>query len=63
MSGRRMRGVALIRVTLIVALCSALMYELLTRHSLVVAKTRQVLYGDQSWAYALGADEFGIPHV
>ena len=58
MSRRRATGVALISVMLIVALCSALMYELLTRHSLVVAKTRQVLYGDQSRAYALGAEAF-----
>jgi general secretion pathway protein K len=58
MSRRRTTGVALISVMLIVALCSALMYELLTRHSLVVAKTRQVLYGDQSRAYALGAEAF-----
>jgi general secretion pathway protein K len=58
MNRRRVRGVALISVMLIVALCSALMYELLTRHSLVVAKTRQVLYGDQSRAYVLGAEAY-----
>jgi general secretion pathway protein K len=58
MNRRHARGVALISVMLIVALCSALMYELLIRHSLVVAKTRQVLYGDQSRAYALGAEAF-----
>jgi len=55
---RRAGGVALISVMLIVALCSALMYELLVRHSLVVAKTRQVLYGDQSRAYTLGAEAY-----
>ena len=55
---RRQRGVALISVLLIVALCSALMYELLTRHSMVVAKSRQVLYADQARAYTLGAEAF-----
>lgn len=58
MKRRRQGGVALISVMLIVALCSALMYELLTGQSLVLAKTRQVLYADQARAYALGAEAF-----
>lgn len=51
-------GVALISVMLIVALATALAYQLMTRHSLVVAKTRQTLYADQALLYALGAEAY-----
>jgi general secretion pathway protein K len=57
-SGVSERGVALISVMLIVALATALIYQLMTRHSFVVAKTRQTLYADQSLMYALGAEAF-----
>jgi len=43
---------------LIVALATALIYQLMTRHSFVVAKTRQTLYSDQSLMYALGAEAY-----
>ena len=56
--GTTERGVALISVMLIVALATALIYQLMTRHSFVVAKTRQTLYSDQSLMYALGAEAF-----
>ena len=52
------RGVALISILLIVALVSALVYHLLTRHALVVAHTRTTVYGDRSLQYALGAEAY-----
>ena len=54
----RQSGVALMSVLLIVAIVSALVYHLVERHSLVVAQTRATLFGDQSLAYALGAEAF-----
>jgi len=54
----RQRGVALISILLIVALVTALVYHLLTRHTLVVAHTRTTVYGDRSLQYALGAEAY-----
>jgi general secretion pathway protein K len=55
---RRLAGVALISMLLIVALVSALVYRLVTKQALVVAQTRHVVYGDQSMAYALGGEAY-----
>ena len=56
-STRRLnRGVVLLSVLLIVALLSAVAYQLLARHSLTVAQARYSFSGDQSLAYALGAE-------
>jgi general secretion pathway protein K len=43
---------------LVVALVSALVYHLVSRHSLVVAQTRQSIYGDRALAYAMGAEAY-----
>jgi general secretion pathway protein K len=43
-------------VLLIAALASVIAINMLSRHQLVVAKTRQVLYGTQALDYALGAE-------
>jgi general secretion pathway protein K len=37
---------------------SALVYHLVSRHSLVVAQTRQSIYGDRALAYAMGAEAY-----
>ncbi|MCZ6642075.1 MAG: type II secretion system minor pseudopilin GspK [Gammaproteobacteria bacterium] len=50
------RGVVLLSVLLIVALLAALAYQMLARHSLTVAQARYSFNGDQSLAYALGAE-------
>ncbi len=50
------RGVVLLSVLLIVALLAAVAYQLLARHSLTVAQARYSFNGDQSLAYALGAE-------
>ncbi len=50
------RGVVLLSVLLIVALLAAVAYQLLARHSLTVAQARYSFSGDQSLAYALGAE-------
>ena len=55
---RTNRGVALISVLLVVALVSALAYQMVTRHSLTVAQTRQVFHGAQAREYAIGAEMF-----
>ena len=56
-STRRLnRGVVLLSVLLIVALLAAIAYQLLARHSLTVAQARYSFSGDQSLAYALGAE-------
>jgi general secretion pathway protein K len=52
------RGVALITILLIVALATAVLYHLLSRQSLVVAQTRQLLRADQTLAYALGGEAY-----
>jgi general secretion pathway protein K len=54
----RQRGVALISILLIVALVTALLYNLMSRQSLVVAQTRHLIRADQALAYALGAEAY-----
>lgn len=58
MSGYRQQGVVLLSVLLILALLSALVYQLVGRQSLVVAQARQTFAGDQALQYALGAETF-----
>jgi general secretion pathway protein K len=50
--------VVLLSVLLILALLSALVYQLVGRQSLVVAQARQTFAGDQALQYALGAEAF-----
>lgn len=54
----RQRGVVLLSVLLILALLTALTYQMVGRQSLVVAQARQTFGGDQALAYALGGEEF-----
>jgi len=54
----RQRGVVLLSVLLILALLTALVYQLVGRQSLVVAQARQTFAGDQALQYALGAEDF-----
>ena len=55
---RRDRGVVLLSVLLVLALLSALAWQLMGRHSLVIAQSRFMFTGDQSLGYALGAETF-----
>ena len=55
---RRPRGVALVSVLLIVALASALAYQMLARHGLTIAHSDQLLRGGQAREYALAAEAF-----
>ena len=48
----------LLSVLLILALLSALVYQLVGRQTLVVAQARQTFAGDQALQYALGAETF-----
>ena len=50
------QGVALISVLLIVAVLTAVVYQLLGRHSLSVAQSQNTLGFDQALSYALGAE-------
>lgn len=52
----RERGVALLTVLLVAALASVIAVNMLARHRLAVAETRQVLRGTQALDYALGAE-------
>ena len=52
------RGVALVSVLLIVALASALAYQMLSRHGLTIAHSEQLLRGGQVREYALAAEAF-----
>jgi general secretion pathway protein K len=54
----RQKGVVLLSVLLILALLTALVYQLVGRQSLVVAQARQTFAGDQALQYALGAEAF-----
>lgn len=54
----RQRGVVLLSVLLILALLTAIVYQLVGRQSLVVAQARQTFAGDQALEYALGAEDF-----
>jgi len=52
------RGVVLLSVLLILALLSALIYQLVGQHALVIAQARQTFAGDQALNYALGGEAF-----
>lgn len=52
------RGVALVSVLLIVAVTTALAYEIANRHSFGVAVSRQVLSASQAREYALGGEQY-----
>lgn len=56
--GRAEAGVALVSVLLIVAVLSAVVYQLAARHSLSIAQSRNALGFDQALSYALGAEAF-----
>ena len=55
---RANRGVVLISILLIVAVLSALVYQMAGRHSLAVAQSQNTFGYDQAYAYALGAETF-----
>ncbi len=55
---RRQRGVALIVALLVVAIAVILIAALLDRGELALARTRNVLRGEQAEAYALGLDAY-----
>ncbi len=52
------RGVALLTVLLVAALASVILVQLLSRHHLSVAYTRQALHSQQALGYALGAESW-----
>ena len=52
------RGVALVSVLLIVAIVTALAFEIANRHAFSVAASRQTLDGSQARQYALGGEQF-----
>ena len=52
------RGVVLLSMLLILALLSALGYQMVSRHSLVVAQARYTFTHDQTLSYALGGEAF-----
>lgn len=54
----RQSGVVLLSVLLILALLSAITYQMVGRQSLVVAQARQTFAGDQALDYALGGEAF-----
>lgn len=54
----RQRGVALLTILLVAALASVMLVQLLSRHHLSVAYTRQALHSQQALSYALGAESW-----
>ncbi|MCY4058529.1 MAG: type II secretion system minor pseudopilin GspK [Gammaproteobacteria bacterium] len=52
------RGLALVTVLLIVAVTTALAYEIANRHAFGVAVSRQVFSGSQAREYALGGEQY-----
>ena len=52
------RGLALVSVLLIVAVTTALAYEIANRHAFGVAVSRQVFSGSQAREYALGGEQY-----
>ena len=58
MRNQGQQGVVLLSVLLILALLSALVYQLMSRHSLVIAQARQTFAGDQALNYAMGGEAF-----
>lgn len=55
---RAERGVVLLSVLLVLALLSAVAWQLMGRHSLLIAQSRFTFTGDQALEYALGAEAF-----
>ncbi len=55
---RRQRGVALLVALLVVALATILIAALLDRGELALARTRNVLRGEQAEAYAQGLEAY-----
>jgi general secretion pathway protein K len=55
---RHASGVVLLSVLLVLALLSALAWQLMTRHALVVAQARFTFTSNQSLGYALGGETF-----
>jgi general secretion pathway protein K len=58
MNRRQCHGVVLLTVLLVLALLSAVAWQLMGRHALVIAQSRFMFTGDQSLEYALGAETF-----
>ena len=58
MTRHRAQGVVLLSVLLVLALLSALAWQLMGKHSLVIAQSRFTFSGDQALEYALGAETF-----
>ena len=52
------RGVALVSVLLVVAVATALAYEMMTRHALDVARSQLLFDASQARQYALGGEEY-----
>lgn len=57
-TARRISGVALVSVLLVVALASAFASQMISRQALTVAHARQVFDGAQAREYALGAEAY-----
>jgi general secretion pathway protein K len=57
-SRRLNRGVVLITTLLVLALLAALAWQMVGRHTILIAQYRQGFAGDQALAYALGAETF-----
>ena len=55
---RRADGVVLLSVLLVLALLSALAWQLMGKHTMVIAQARFSFTADQTMAYALGAEAF-----
>ena len=58
MSRHRQRGIALVTMLLIVALVSALLYQLISRHHLTIARTQQSLGSNSALSMVLGAEAY-----
>jgi general secretion pathway protein K len=56
--GRLTRGVVLLTTLLILALLAAYAWQMVGRHTLLIAQYRQGFTGDQALTYALGAETF-----
>ena len=56
MRARHCKGVALISVLLVVAVLTAVVYHLVSRHALSLAQSRNAFGFDQAMAYALGGE-------
>lgn len=55
---RRASGVVLLSVLLVLALMAALAWQLMSKHTLVIAQARFSFTADQTLAYALGGETF-----